>query len=73
MRRLLDTNIVIRLRQSERQIDPATRHILQRAAAVYVSAASIWEIALKVGVRKLAIDIGRLEVACLRPASSRCR
>jgi PIN domain nuclease of toxin-antitoxin system len=65
MRLLLDTNIVIRLRQNERQIDLDTRRLIKNAAAVYVSAASIWEIAIKVSARKLAIDIDRLEAGLL--------
>jgi PIN domain nuclease of toxin-antitoxin system len=66
VRLLLDTNIVIRLRQDERQIGGTTRRIIADAAAVYVSAASIWEIAIKASVRKLDIDIGRLEAGLLR-------
>jgi PIN domain nuclease of toxin-antitoxin system len=65
MRLLLDTNIVIRLRQDERQIDREIRRIIKNAAAVYVSAASIWEIAIKVSARKLDIDIGGLEAGLL--------
>jgi PIN domain nuclease of toxin-antitoxin system len=65
MRLLLDTNIVIRLRQDERRIDGATRRIIENAAAVYVSAASIWEIAIKASVRKLDIDLERLEAGLL--------
>ncbi|SRR6266540_2003699 len=65
MRLLLDTNIVIRLRQSERQIDRRTRRIIESAATVYVSAASIWEIAIKVSARKLDIDIDSLEAGLL--------
>ena len=65
MRLLLDTNIAIRLRQGERQIDGKTRRIIERAAAVYVSTASIWEIAIKASVRKLAVDIGSLEAGLL--------
>jgi PIN domain nuclease of toxin-antitoxin system len=66
VRLLLDTNIVIRLRQDERQIDGKTRRIVENAAAVYVSAASIWEIAIKASARKLDIDIGRLEAGLLK-------
>ncbi len=65
MRLLLDTNIVIRLRLVERQIDRRTRRIIDDAAVVYVSAASIWEIAIKVSARKLAIDIDTLETGLL--------
>jgi PIN domain nuclease of toxin-antitoxin system len=61
MRLLLDTNIVIRLRQDARQIDGTSRRIIENATAVYVSAASIWEIAIKASARKLDIDLDRLE------------
>jgi len=65
MRLLLDTNIVTRLRQNERQIDGKIRRIIESAAAVYVSAASIWEIAIKASARKLDIDIGGLEAGLI--------
>jgi PIN domain nuclease of toxin-antitoxin system len=65
VRLLLDTNIVIRLRQDDRRIDSKTRRIIEDATAVYVSAASIWEIAIKASARKLDIDIGRVEAGLL--------
>jgi PIN domain nuclease of toxin-antitoxin system len=65
MRLLLDTNIVIRLRQDERRIDRTIRQIIENATAVYVSAASIWEIAIKASARKLDIDLARLEAGLL--------
>jgi PIN domain nuclease of toxin-antitoxin system len=65
MRLLLDTNIVIRLRQDERRIDRTTRSIIENAGAVYVSAASIWEIAIKAAARKLDVDLDRLEAGLL--------
>jgi len=65
MRLLLDTNIVIRLRQGERHVDRKTRSIIKNAAAVFVSSASIWEIAIKTSARKLYLDIGRLEAGLL--------
>ncbi len=65
MRLLLDTNIVIRLRQDARRIDSKTRRIITAATAVYVSSASIWEIAVKVSARKLEIDIAGLEAGLL--------
>ena len=65
MRLLLDTNIVIRMRQGERQIDRNIRRIIENAIAVYVSAASIWEIAIKLSARKLDLDIDGLEAGLL--------
>jgi PIN domain nuclease of toxin-antitoxin system len=60
MRLLLDTNIVIRLGR-EKQLDEKTRRNIRSASAVYVSSASIWEIAIKKSARKLDLDIERLE------------
>jgi PIN domain nuclease of toxin-antitoxin system len=65
VRLLLDTNVVIRLRQDERQLDRATRRIIANATAVYVSAASVWEIAIKASARKLDIDLASLEAGLL--------
>jgi PIN domain nuclease of toxin-antitoxin system len=65
MRLLLDTNIVIRLRQEARQIDREIRRIIENASAIYASAASIWEIAIKVSARKLDVDIESLEAGLL--------
>jgi PIN domain nuclease of toxin-antitoxin system len=64
MRLLLDTNIVIRLMQAGR-FDGAARRVIGSAAAVYVSAASIWEIAIKSSARKLDVDIDSLEAGLL--------
>jgi PIN domain nuclease of toxin-antitoxin system len=64
MRLLLDTNIVIRLMQAGR-FDGAARRAIGSAAAVYVSAASIWEIAIKSSARKLDVDIDSLEAGLL--------
>jgi PIN domain nuclease of toxin-antitoxin system len=66
MRLLLDTNIVIRLGQNQRQIDRITRRFIEAADALYVSAASIWEIAIKVSAHKLDVDIDDLEARLLQ-------
>jgi PIN domain nuclease of toxin-antitoxin system len=65
MRLLLDTSIVVRLRQDERKIDRQTRRIIENASGIYVSAASIWEIAIKVAARKLDVDVSSLEAGLL--------
>jgi len=61
MRLLLDTNIVIRLGREKQQLDDKTRRSIENAAAVYVSAASIWEIVIKKSARKLDLAIEGLE------------
>jgi PIN domain nuclease of toxin-antitoxin system len=53
------------LSHDDRRIDGKARRILEEATAVYVSAASIWEIAVKASARKLDVDIGRLEAGLL--------
>jgi PIN domain nuclease of toxin-antitoxin system len=65
MRLLLDTSIIIRLRRDESRVDRNTRRIIENAAVIYVSAASIWEIAIKASARKLAINIASLEAGLL--------
>ena len=65
MRLLLDTSIVILLRHDARHIDGKTRRIIENAAAVFVSSASIWEIAIKASARKLNVDIDRLEAGLM--------
>jgi PIN domain nuclease of toxin-antitoxin system len=49
---LLDTNIVVRLRHDWRSLDSGTRRIIGNADGVWVSAASLWEIAIKAAARK---------------------
>jgi PIN domain nuclease of toxin-antitoxin system len=58
---LLDTNIVVRLRHDWRSLDSGTRRIIGNADGVWVSAASLWEIAIKAAARKLALDVAALE------------
>jgi len=47
MRLLLDTHVFLWSVTGHRQLKPAVRDYLTSAQAVYVSAASIWEIAIK--------------------------
>jgi PIN domain nuclease of toxin-antitoxin system len=61
MRLLLDTNIVIRLGREKQQINEKTRRIIGSATAIYVSAASIWEITIKLSARKLDLVVEGLE------------
>ena len=47
MRVLLDTHVFLRAVTANRQLKSSTREFLSRADAVYVSAASLWEFAMK--------------------------
>jgi len=53
MRLLLDTHVFIWSVTANRQLKAATRAYLVSAEAVYVSAASIWEIAIKARLGKI--------------------
>ena len=56
MRLLLDTHVFLWAVAGSRQLKSATRTMMQAADEVMVSSASIWEIAIKVRLGKLAAD-----------------
>lgn len=51
---LLDTHVLLWLLNDNPRLGPATRAGLTSGATVHVSAASVWEIAIKIGLGKLA-------------------
>jgi PIN domain nuclease of toxin-antitoxin system len=57
MRLLLDTHVFIWSVMDSRQLKAATRRYLASAEIVYVSAASIWEIAIKTRLDKMTGDV----------------
>jgi PIN domain nuclease of toxin-antitoxin system len=63
MRLLLDTHVFIWSVIDSRQLKAATRGYLASAEAVYVSAASIWEIAIKSRLGKMSGDAEELAAA----------
>jgi PIN domain nuclease of toxin-antitoxin system len=60
MRLLLDTHIFLWTVSDDPRLRPGARHLIEQADEVYVSAASIWEIAIKVRLGKLEADPERL-------------
>lgn len=56
MRLLLDTHVVLWWRQDSRRLGGAARGAIARAAVVYVSAASAWEVAIKSMIGRLRLD-----------------
>ena len=60
MRILLDTHIFYWLFYDQQRLPSAARRILDDADAVFVSAVSFWEIAIKVRVGKMKADIPEL-------------
>lgn len=55
MRLLLDTHTFIWWREDSRRLGDAARQAIVQADQVYVSAASAWEVAIKVALGKLRI------------------
>jgi PIN domain nuclease of toxin-antitoxin system len=60
MRLLLDTHVFLWAVTANRRLKAGTREFLSRADAVYVSAASIWEIAIKARLGKIEADAAAL-------------
>lgn len=56
MRLLLDTHVFLWVVTDNRKLKAAARKAIAAADAVYVSAASIWEIAIKVRLGKIDAD-----------------
>jgi PIN domain nuclease of toxin-antitoxin system len=56
MRLLLDTNALIWLMEGNARLTPSARALIDSASEVYVSSASIWEIAIKHRLGKIEED-----------------
>jgi len=63
MRLLLDTHVFLWALSGSPALKPSARQGIEAADAVYVSAASLWEIAIKVRLGKLAADPHELAAA----------
>ena len=60
MRLLLDTHVLLWAMQDSRALSGTARAHLRKADAVFVSAVSLWEIAIKASLGKLTIDTARV-------------
>ncbi|MDA8193712.1 MAG: type II toxin-antitoxin system VapC family toxin [Thermaerobacter sp.] len=60
MRLLLDTHVFLWYVADSRELSERTREIIAKADEVFVSAASIWEAAIKVGLGKLEAPLADL-------------
>ena len=63
MRLLLDTQIFLWAVTGSRSLKPKSRRLMEQADQVYVSAASIWEIAVKTRLGKIDADATELVAA----------
>lgn len=57
MRLLLDTHVVIWALSEPDRLSPETKALIQSADQLFVSSASIWEMAIKESIGKLEIDL----------------
>lgn len=60
MRLLIDTHIFLWAMSGDKQLTKNAEAIMLGAEAVFVSAASIWEIGIKSGIGKLDADVNEL-------------
>jgi PIN domain nuclease of toxin-antitoxin system len=63
MRVLLDTHVVLWALLDSPKLSPVGRAAIEGADEVYVSAASMWEVAIKAGLGKLPVDVSQLAAA----------
>ena len=63
MRLLLDTHILLWAVTGSRSLKPKSRRLMEQADQVYVSAASIWEIAVKTRLGRIDADANELVAA----------
>lgn len=57
---LLDTHIYLWWLEDSTQLSKKARHFINEAKCTYISAASIWEIAIKIGTGKLQGDLNKI-------------
>ena len=57
MRVLLDTHILFWCLADDPKLSNQARRLIENATEVYISAASYWELAIKIGLGKLEVDL----------------
>ena len=65
MRVLLDTHILLWTLTEDPRLSSKARKLIENAAEIYVSAATFWEMAIKVGLGRLNVDLDEIRDCCL--------
>jgi len=65
MRVLLGTHILLWTLTEAPRLSGKARKLIENAAEIYISAATFWEMAIKVGLGKLAVDLDEIREYCL--------
>lgn len=60
MRLLLDTHVFLWCIKDDRKLSKQARSKILQASEVYISSASIWEVTIKVKLKKLEIDLSEM-------------
>ncbi|MDY7786714.1 type II toxin-antitoxin system VapC family toxin [Burkholderia ubonensis] len=63
MRLLFDTHIFLWMLANDPKLSVRARRLISAADEVFISSASVWEVAIKVGKGKLDVDVDRLVAA----------
>jgi len=64
MRVLLDTHVLLWTLSDDPRLTVKARRLIESAADIYVSAATFWELAIKVGLGKLNVDLEEIRHFC---------
>ncbi|MGC6372033.1 type II toxin-antitoxin system VapC family toxin [Pseudomonas sp. K2I15] len=64
MRVLLDTHILLWALSDDPKLSAKARKLIENAAEIYVSAATFWELAIKVGLGKLNVNLEEIREYC---------
>ncbi|MEQ7921483.1 type II toxin-antitoxin system VapC family toxin [Xanthomonas sp. WHRI 1810A] len=64
MRILLDTHILLWALIDDPRLSPKARKMIDTATEIYVSAATFWEMSIKVGLGKLNADLDEIREYC---------
>jgi PIN domain nuclease of toxin-antitoxin system len=65
MRVLLDTHVLLWALSDDPKLSSKARRLIENAAENYVSAATFWDMAIKVGLGKLDADLDEIREYCL--------
>ena len=66
MRVLLDTHILLWALNDDPKLSSKARKLIEHATEIYISAATFWELAIKVGLGKLTVDLDDIREYCLQ-------
>jgi PIN domain nuclease of toxin-antitoxin system len=64
MRILLDTHILLWALTDDPKLSPKAKKLIETATEVYISAATFWEMSIKIGLGKLTADLEEIREYC---------